>query len=152
MGSQRNRCNGQMTSRCCPRLPSCLTPETAVAKTSSAEMPANHRLLSSQSCKGSQIRRRMQTGFTVIHERKSPASALLHKQNPCTLECQLLHACPVRRPVLDGQIGINLGRMAGRGGVEVTPPRSTEAGRRRTEDGSVMMRALMKTSGQRDDA
>lgn len=131
MGSRQNRCSGQMTSCCSPRLPSRLTPETVFAKMSSAEMPPNHRLLSSQSCKGSQIRRRMQTGFTVIHERESLASALLHKQNSCTLECQLLSACPVRRPVLDGQIGINLGRMGGAcvcggGAVEVTLSRSRE--------------------------
>lgn len=28
MGSQRNRCDGQMTSCCSPHRPCCLTPET----------------------------------------------------------------------------------------------------------------------------
>lgn len=59
---------------------------------------------------GSQIRRHMQTG---LREAESLAAALLHKQNSCTLECQLRYACPARRPALDGQIGINLGRMGG---------------------------------------
>lgn len=133
MGSQWDRCSGQTTSRRCPRLPSGLTPETILSETSSAEMPPNHRLLSSQSCKGSQIRRHMQTGLADIHERESPASALLHKQNSCTLECQFRYACPARRPALDGQIGINLGRMGkvcvwGGGTVEVTPSHYREGG------------------------
>lgn len=152
MGSQRNRCNGRMTSCCSPRLPSCLTPETVFAKMSSAEMPPNHRLLSSQSCKGSQIGRRMQTGFTVIHERESLASALLHKQNPCTLECQLPSARPVRRPVLDGQIGINLGEDGGGGrrGDTVTFHRGRKLWERRTGL-SVLPVVPLAVSGQKPD-
>lgn len=49
---------------------------------------------------------------------KGPGSALLHKQNSCTWECQLPPACPSGRPAFDGQIGINLGKMGA--SVEVT--------------------------------
>lgn len=145
MGSRWNRCDGRMTSRCC------LTPETIFPGTSSAEMPPNHRLLSGQSCEGSGTRRGMQTGLAVTHERKSPASAVLHKQNSRTSECQLLCACPARRPVLGGQIGINLGRM-GRGGGHSrgggAPSRSREGSCGMAErSGGLVFAALMKTSG-----